>query len=146
MTWYITYNIHVHVILTKYSAKRFQTHNIFYVHVCSCFRLWCTFNLCPSLPPPPPSLRFHSLLRPSFSAPVISPSFSAPVISNGAQEPPQKLSLSSLKAVLYDELGLSLVSVQTPARSSIPLCKHNVRNLQLVRIYFFLDIGSISQN
>lgn len=46
-----------------------------------------------------PAARFHTLLRPSFSVPVLS--------SQPRSEEP--LSLSSLKAILYDELGVSLL-------------------------------------
>lgn len=62
-----------------------------------------------TLPSSPSSLslsfcsRFHSLLRPSLSAPVLS---------NRLNQSSHKLSLSSLQSIVCDELGLPLVSVQ----------------------------------
>ena len=52
--------------------------------------------------------RYPSLLRPSVSAPSLSNGLQT---TNGQM---QKLSLSSLEAILYDELGVSLVGPTTP--------------------------------
>ena len=70
--------------------------------------------------------RFHSLLRPSISVP-----------SSLSDKCTNRMSLSSLKAIMYDELGVSLVSfMSTPkctktclARCKLPPLTGVVKNL-----------------
>lgn len=62
--------------------------------------------------------RFHSLLRPSFSVPTAlggSP-------KNGRRLCRTQMSLSSLKAIVYDELGVSLVSTCMYMHVQSPWC------------------------
>ena len=77
------------------------------------------------------SSRYPSLLRPSVSAPSLSNGLQT---TNGQM---QKLSLSSLEAILYDELGVSLVGSHH-SLGWIYICIHMwfgcVRNLKALII------------